>query len=153
MFDKNLFPFGADKIMDMFKSMDLTKVMADMKLPMVNTEELMATQKKNMDALMEANRAAAAAYQDLFKKQVAVFEETMAEARKHVGSFDMAKMTPDGASQQAEIVKVAFEKALSNMRMLAEAAQKANQQAFDIVSARVKDSMAELQAYAQTMKA
>lgn len=153
MFDKPLFPFDAEKFMEMFRSMDVTKVMADLRIPSVKPEELMAAQKKNMDAFVEANRAAAAGYQDLFRKQVAIFEETMAEARAQLARFDASRLTPEGAAAQAEIAKAAFEKAIANMKALAEAAQKANQQAFEIVSARVKDSIEELRAMAAKYRA
>lgn len=150
MFDKSLFPFDAEKMMEMFRAPDFTKMMSEMKFPAMKAEEMMAAQKKNMDALMAANKAAAAGYQDLFKKQMSIFEETMAEAQKHMSSFDASKMPADG-TKQAELAQAAMEKALSNMTALAEAAQKANQEAFDIVSARMKESMDELRDMAQKM--
>ncbi|MEM9196539.1 MAG: TIGR01841 family phasin [Pseudomonadota bacterium] len=149
MFDKSFFPFDPEKMMEMFKAPDFAKMMSDMKLPAMKPEELMATQKKNMDALMAANKAAAAGYQDLFKKQVAIFEDTMSEAQKHISDFDASKMPADG-TKQAEIAQAAMEKALSNMTALAEAAQKANQEAFEIVTARIKASMDEIREIAQT---
>ena len=147
MFDKTFFPFDAEKMMEMFKAPDFTKMMTEMKLPAMPTDELMAAQKKNMDALMAANRAAAAGYQDLFKKQMSIFEETMSEASKVIGQIEPGKV-PSDAGKQAEIARTAFEKALGNMTALAEAAQKANKEAFDIVSARIRESMDEIRAMA-----
>jgi phasin family protein len=118
--------------------------MSTMKMPGLDPETLMAAQKKNMDALVEANKAAAAGYQDLFKKQMQIFEETMAEAQAHLKSFDATKIDPERAKAQAELAKAAFEKALANMQALAESAQKANAEAYEIVSARIKESLAEL---------
>jgi phasin family protein len=115
-----------------------------MKLPGVDPEALMSAQAKNMDALVEANKAAAAGYQDLFKKQMQIFEETMAEAKRQVAAFDATKIDADKAKVQAELFKVAFEKALANMKELAESAQRANAEAYEIVAARIRDSMAEL---------
>jgi phasin family protein len=54
----------------------------------------------------------------------------------------------DSAGKQAELYKAAMEKALTNMTELAEAVKKANEEAFAIVSARVQESIAELQALA-----
>ena len=105
----------------------------------------MKAQQKNMDALVEANKAAAAGYQDLFKKQIAIFEETMAEAQKQMKSFDATKIDPETAKAQGELAKAAFEKALANMQALAESAQKANAEAYEIVAARIKESISELQ--------
>ncbi|MXU64212.1 TIGR01841 family phasin [Oceanomicrobium pacificus] len=146
MFDKNSFPFDAEKMTAFFKENDFTKHFADAKFPGVDPEALMAAQKKNMDALVEANKAAAAGYQDLFAKQVALFDETMAEARKQIESFDAKALKPEAGAEHAEVLKAAFEKAIANMTELAEAAAKANNDAYAVVSARVKDSVAELQA-------
>ena len=144
MFDPKTFAFDPEKLNEFFKQNDFTKQFANLKLPGFDAESVMGAQKKNMDALVEANKAAAAGYQDLFKKQVAIFEETMAEAQKHMKSFDTTKLDAETAKAQAELAKAAFEKALANMQALAESAQKANASAYEIVSARVKESMAEL---------
>ncbi len=144
MFDPKTFSFDVEKLTDFFKQNDFTKQLSMLKVPGVDTEALMTAQQKNMDALIEANKAAAAGYQDLFKKQVSIFEETMAEAQQHLKSFDATKLDPEAAKAQAELAKTAFEKALSNMQALAEGAQKANSDAYEIVAARIKESLAEL---------
>lgn len=147
MFEKGMFPFDAEKMAEMFKMPDMSKMFEGMKMPGFDMQAMMDSQKKNMEALVAANNAAMAGYQDFFKKQMAIFEETMAAAQEqmtHMGD----SMGPDGATKQAELYKVAFEKALANMTELAKAAKKANEEAFSIVSARVQESIAELQAMA-----
>lgn len=148
MFDPKTFTFDPEKMTEFFKQNDFTKHLSAMQVPELSPEAIMAAQQKNMDALVEANKAAAAGYQDLFKKQMAVFEETMSEAQKYMSSMDTAKLDPETAKAQAELAKAAFEKALSNMQALAESAQKANSEAYQIVSARIQESMAELRDYA-----
>ena len=150
MFEKGMFPFDADKMAEMFKVPDMSKMFETMKLPGFDAQAMMETQKKNVEALVAANQAAAAGYQDFFKKQMAIFEETMHGAQAQIAAMGEG-MGPDAAAKQAELYKVAFEKALANMTELAEAAKKANEEAFAIVSARVKESIAELQALAPKM--
>ena len=144
MFDPKTFSFDPEKLTEFFKQNDFTKHLSNMKLPGVDAEAIMAAQQKNMDALVEANKAAAAGYQDLFKKQMAIFEETMAEAQKQMKAFDATKLDADKAKAQGELAKAAFEKALANMQALAESAQKANSEAYEIVSARIQESLTEL---------
>ena len=144
MLDPKTFSFDVDKMTEFFKQNDFTKHLASLRVPGMDAEALMSTQKKNMDALVQANKAAASGYQDLFKKQVQIFEETMAEAKRQVASFDAARIDADKAKAQGELVKAAFEKALANMKALAESAQKANADAYDIVSARIREGMGEL---------
>ena len=145
MFENSPFPMKPEQFAEMFKSADLTKMMEKMKVPGFDAAALAESQKKNMDALMEANKAAAAGYQDLFKKQIAIFEETMAEARTRLAEFDMSKMTPETAQASAEVTRAAYEKAIAHMTELATAAKDANSAAFEVVSARMKESLAELQ--------
>lgn len=146
MADKTTFGFDPEKMMDFFRQNDFTKAFADAKMPF-DADALMATQKKNMDALVEANKAAAAGYQDLFKKQMKIFEETIEEARKQISEMDL-KVDSKSAQARADLAKAAFEKGIAHMKELAETAQKANTDAYDIVSARVRASMEELRALA-----
>ena len=60
-----------------------------------------------------------------------------------VPEFAQGHIEPGEA--QGELAKAAFEKALGNMQALAETAQKSNAEAYEIVSARIKESMVELQ--------
>ena len=145
MFEKGMFPFDAEKMAEMFKMPDMNKMFEGFKMPGFDPSSMMESQKKNMEALVAANQAAVAGYQDFFKKQMAIFEETMAAAQTQMASMGDS-MSADGAAKQADIYKAAFEKALANMTELAEAAKKANEEAFAIVSARVQESIAELQA-------
>jgi phasin family protein len=144
MFDPKTFSFDVEKMSEFFKQNDFTKHLSSLRVPGIDPEALMTAQKKNMDALVEANKAAAAGYQDLFKRQMSIFEETMNEAQQQLKSFDATKIDPDRAKAQAELAKAAFEKALANMQALAEGAQKANAEAYEIVSARIKESLGEL---------
>ncbi|MEM8788593.1 MAG: phasin family protein [Pseudomonadota bacterium] len=148
MFEKSPFMFDPEKMAEFFRQNDFTKALSEAKLPHVDTDALFANQKKNMDALMEANQAAAAGYQELFKRQVAIFEETIAEAQRHLKDVDL-KVDGKAAGAQADLAKAAFERAIGNMKELAEAAHKANTEAYEIVTARVKDSVAELKAMAE----
>jgi phasin family protein len=153
MADKGMFPFDAQQFAEMFKMPDMSKMgdmskwFEGMKLPGFDPASMMDQQKKNMEALMAANQAAASGYQDFFKKQMAIFEETMQAAQEQMAHMGDT-MSPDGAAKQADLYKVAFDKALANMTELAEAIKKSNEEVFAIVSARVKESIEELQALA-----
>lgn len=144
MATQNWFMFDPDRMAEMFKAPDMMKMFEGMKMPGFDAGMMMESQRKNLEALMAANQAAMAGYQDLYRKQVAIFEETMQTAQAQMGQMG-GDMSPDAAQKQAEVYKAAFEKALANMTELAETAKKANEEAFAIVSARVKESLAEIQ--------
>ena len=151
MAQKTPFPFDPESMMDFFRNNDFTKALQDAKLPNVDPEALMEAQRKNMDALIEANKAAAAGYQDLVNKQLAIFEQTIAEAQEQLKSAEL-KMDAETAKERSELARAAFEKAIANMKDLAETAHKANSDAYEIVSKRVKESVEELKALAETSK-
>jgi phasin family protein len=153
MFDPKTYAFDVEKMTEFFRQNDFTKHLSAMKLPDGNAEAIMAAQQKNMNALVEANKAAAAGYQDLFRKQMTIFEETMSEAQKYMTTLDATKLDPEKAKAQGELAKAAFEKALANMQALAEGAQKANSEAYEIVSARIQESLLELREYANKITA
>lgn len=150
MFDPKSFPFDVEQMTAFLKDNDFTKAFAAPKMPDFDSDALMATQKKNMDALVAANKSAAAGYQELFAKQIEVFEKTLTEAQKQIEGFDPAKVD---AEAQTEVAKAAVEKALANMTELAEGAQKANADAMKVVSARIEESVSELQDMAKNLKA
>jgi|GEM_PF-4706644 len=102
MADNNPFGFSPEKMMDFFKTNDVTKMFGDVKMPDFDHEALFAAQKKNMDALVEANKAAAAGYQDLYKKQLAIFEATVSEAQAQIKDIDL-KVDSASASARAEL--------------------------------------------------
>ena len=62
------------------------------------------------------------------------------------------KADGQAAGQQAELAQAAFEKAIGNMKELADTAQKANTEAYEIVSKRVRDSIDELNTMAEQMR-
>ncbi|MCF6305623.1 MAG: phasin family protein [Rhodobacteraceae bacterium] len=131
MFDPKDFPFDAKKMAEFFSAGDFAKDFPD------NAESLIATQKKNMEALEKANKAAAASFQTLFTKQIALFEKTMADAKTRI---DNAK--PDTSGDTA---KAAFEQALQQMGDMAKTAQAANTEALEIVGKRAQESIKEMQ--------
>ena len=145
--------FDPSQFQDFFKSFDMSNFFPASNMPQVDPAALMDAQKKNMEALVTANKKAAEAYKVLFEKQIKVFETTMSEARKQAEGFDLTKMSPENAKKQSEYAQAAFEKAVKNMTVLAEEAQKANSSAYKVVSARIEDSVKELQVLASKFTA
>lgn len=149
MIDPKFFPFDLDQMTAFFKANDFTKAFGTPAIPNLDADSIQAAQKKNMEALVAANKAAAAGYQDLFAKQVQVFEATLAEAQQKISSFDPSKVDAESVAAQGEVAKEAFDKALGNMTALAEGAQKANAEALADVSASIQKSTDELQEMAK----
>ncbi len=131
--------FDADKLKELFSAA---------KLPGVDADAVLAAQQKNVDALIEANQVVIAGYQDLFKRQVALFEAAVAETKDKLAQVQGQPLTAEQATQNVDALKTAFEKAAADVKELAELAQKANTGAFEIVKVRAEEAVAEFKATA-----
>ena len=77
----------------------------------------------------------------------------MVETRERLGAMQAKPVSVETAHENYETVKTAFEKALSELRELAEMAQGANAQAYEIIKARAEDAMAEVKDAADKLAA
>lgn len=128
---------------DMFKNFDPAKMMADLKLPGVDMQQVAASQRKNIEALAAANQAAMQGMQAVAQRQAEIFKQTMEQAGQAMRDMMAAGGPEDKAARQAEIAKAAFQTAIGNMRELAEMVAKAQSDANEVINRRVADSIDE----------
>lgn len=136
-------PFGD---FDFTKMIDPSKLMGDLKVPGVDVEALVASQRRNLEALSEANKLAVEGLHAVAKRQSEIFRQVMEEASQAMRDMMTAGSPEDKASRQTELVKEAFQRAIANMRELAEMVSKSQGEAFDVINKRVTDSLDELKA-------
>lgn len=147
MFSNANNPFDPAKMAEMMKSADFSKMFDFTQFKGMDQSALFDAQKKNMESLVAAQQAAAAGYQDLFEKQVSIFQDTISAAQTQIAEMGNSGSPTEAAQKQAELSKKAYETALANVNELTEAAQKANADAFEIVKARVEASVQELKTF------
>jgi phasin family protein len=134
-------PFGD---FDFSKMMDTSKLMGDFKVPGVDVEAVVASQRRNLEALGEANKLAVEGLRAVAKRQSEIFRQMMEEAAQAMRDMMTAGSPEDKAGRQTELVKEAFKRAIANMRELAEMVSKSQSEAFDVINKRVTDSLDEL---------
>ncbi|MDX2101688.1 MAG: phasin family protein [Alphaproteobacteria bacterium] len=127
-----------------FFDMDLSKLMADFKVPGVDIESILATQRKNVEALAQANQLAVEGMQAVARRQAEILRTSLEEATKAAQEMMEQGAPEEKMAKQTELVKVAFEKALSNMRELAEMVAKSNTDAFNVINKRFTESLDEM---------
>lgn len=144
-------PFDVRKLMTEF---DPTKLVAEFqnllkqyKLPGVDTDALVASQKKNVEAIIAANRIAVEGMQKVAKRQAEVFQESMREAQQAVSSITKASSPQDLAAKQTDLMKTAFEKSVATMREIAEILTKTSQEATNTINARITATLEEIRNY------
>ncbi|MFZ1413508.1 MAG: phasin family protein [Defluviicoccus sp.] len=111
----------------------------------LDVDALVASQRKNIEALATASRIAMEGVTAVGKRQAEIFKETMSETAQSVQSLVKSGSPRDIAAKQADLTKEGFAKALTNMRELAEMVTKAQTGAMEAITHRVTESLAELQ--------
>lgn len=124
---------------------DVSKMMQDLKVPGIDVNALMEAQRKNIEAVTAANKAAIDGMQSVAKRQAEIMAQSFGEVSNLAQEFSASANNPqEMGTKQAEIIKQAFDKALSNMRELAEMVSKTNTEAFEVMNKRFTESLEEL---------
>ena len=129
--------------------MDMSKMFAEMKLPKVDMDSIMATQRKNIEALTSANKLAFEGMQAVARRQADVMRQMMEEMSGMISDMMSAGTPEEKVARQADLAKQTFEKILSNMKELAEMLSKSNSEAATVINARISESLDELKAMAK----
>ena len=112
---------------------DFTKLMSQFRLPGVDFAALVDRERKNIEALTKANRIAFEGWQRLVSRQAEMLQETMKKVVADASQVD--------AKKRADLAKEGFEKALANMRELAEITTQSQKEAFGVVLKRIEDNV------------
>jgi phasin family protein len=114
--------------------LDFGKLLENYKVPGVDFSALVDHEKKNIEAVITANKIAFEGWQALVRRQSEILQETMKEAIANA-------RRQDALEHRAELAKQGFEKALGHMRELAEMATKSQKEAFEVVRKRVDENI------------
>jgi phasin family protein len=131
---------------------NLTKMLEQFKVPGVDMDAIVESRRKDMDALVAANMAAVDAIQALTAKQTEILAQTMKSIQEAalspaggvVGGLDLAKYN--------ELARKAYEKAVLDMKDMAETVRKAQTEVMSGISQRASASMQEIQALTKREK-
>ncbi len=133
-------PFGFDPTKNPL--LDVGKLMESMKLPGLDVNALLEAQRKNIEALTQANQLAYAGMQELARRQAEIFQRAMTQWQSAMAQ--MGSMSPGSVSGQADLARQAMEKAIAGMREMAEAAVQAQSPAWQVIQKRTEEGIAEL---------
>ena len=143
----------AEAIKDPTKMVDkIAKAIKQFNLPGVDVESLVASQKKNMEAVTSANQVAFQGLQAVAKRQAEILQEMMHEASTAVDSLSKAGSPPEIVAKSTELAKGAFEHALANMKQLAELVTKASEEVTNTINTRILASLDEIKDMALKVK-
>ena len=110
-------------------------------LPGVDVAALVDWQRKDMEALAEANRQAFEGIKALVDRRNEILQETLAHWQATVKDATSA----EAVSKQTEAVKQGVEKAVANFRELSELEAQARNNAWKVVQERIQENLSNLQ--------
>jgi phasin family protein len=122
---------------------DVTKIIEQFKMPGVDMSAIVEARRKDIEALVAANKAAYEGMQALARKQGEMLTQTMQ------GIQEAAKGAVGGAgladpAKQAEVVRKACELALADMKELAEMARTSQADTMAHITQRAAEHMEEI---------
>jgi phasin family protein len=132
-----------------FLDMDVGKAFAGFTFPGLDVESIVAAQRKNLEALTQANQLAVEGVQALARRQVEIAREAVDEVSTLVREWTQPGAPEERIVKNAEYAKLAFEKGVANAKELAELVTKANSEAFNVIQKRVAEGFEELRDYAK----
>jgi len=127
-----------------FLEMDVTKLLSEFKVPGADFEALLASQRKNIEALTQANKLAIEGIQTVARRQSEILRQGFEEATAQMRELMQPSSPQDRVAKHTELAKSSLEKAISNARELAEIVAKAQSEAFDVINRRMTEGMDEV---------
>lgn len=134
-------PFGE---FDLAKMFDMPKQMGDFKFAPFDMEGVVAAQRKNMEALAQANQLAVESFQAVARRQSEIFRSVLEEASVAAREVMAAGSPEEKAAKQTDLMKDAFQRAIANTREMSELLAKSQYEALDVVQKRVLESLDEI---------
>ena len=129
---------SSNPFMDMFQ--DFGK---NLNIPGPDMNDMMEYHRKNLQALQAAAQVSSSSAQALMAKQREVLEAALAEITETVqgaqggGASEMAQVPMD-------LARKAFERTLANTQEMAEIVRQGNEDAFEVLRARMMESIEDL---------
>lgn len=132
---------GSDAMNPMNWMDDFKKLIDRFQLPKVDVAALIEWQRKDWEALTEANRQAFEGIKALAERRNEILQESLAQWQSALKDATSA----EGMSKQADVAKQNIEKALANFRELAQMEMQTRNNAWKVVQDRMQENMANLQ--------
>ncbi len=138
-------PAAASAFSGFLKDFDFPKLFGGLKTPaMPDMEAVLATHKRNLEALAEANRVALEGAQAVARRHMEISQATISELTDSIKSFSVTDAPANRAAKQAELLKHAYENAVSNTRELGDLIQRSNTEAMQKLNHRFSEAMSEI---------
>jgi phasin family protein len=127
------------------KPEDVMKMFAEFRLPhFADLEGLAQAQRRNLEALSAANKVALEGAQAVARRHMEIVQSAMGEMTEAMRSMSGTDNPQERATRQAELLKSGYERAVGNMKEVADLIQKSNSEALALLNKRFAEAMDEI---------
>ena len=124
---------------------EFTKMLSGMKMPAVpDVEALMSAHRRNLETLAAANKVALDGAQAIARRNMEIMQQTMSELSEGMRQFTTGDTPQARAARQADMLKAAYERAMSNMQEISGLIQKSNGEALTLLNHRFTEAIDEV---------
>ncbi len=126
---------------------DMTKYFSPMKLPtMPEVAALMETHKKNLAALAAANKLVFEGAQAITQRQVELIRRQVTDVTEAAKMLAAPGDARERSMRQADLMKLAYEKSVSDLKEVEDLLRKSSTEALDLVHHRFIEALEEVKA-------
>ena len=131
-----------------FFDFDVTKIFADFRLRPFDVEAVWAAQRRNIEALSQANQLAVEGVHALAKRQIEMTQQTLEDFSTLVREMAQPSSTEERIAKHTEFTKKMIDKGLTHGREVAALAAKAGTEATEVLQKRTTEGLDEMKAFA-----
>jgi phasin family protein len=132
-----------------FFDFDVTKMMADFRFRPFDVEALMAAQRRNIEALSQANQLAVEGMQAVAKRQIEVARQAVEDVSALLRDLAQPASPEDRIAKNTEFAKQLLEKSVNHGREITLLATKAGTEAADVLRKRATEGLDEFRELAK----
>ena len=135
-----------------FFDFDFSKLMSGFRFQPFDIDAAMAAQRKNIEALSQANQLAVESVQAVARRQIELTRETFEGFSALLRDMAVPASTEDRIAKNTEYAKQLIEKSLSHGREITLLATKAGTEAADVLRKRASEGLDELRDFAKATR-
>jgi phasin family protein len=129
---------------------DPLRMLKELKLPtLVDTEAVLGTYRRNIEALSAANRVALEGAQAVARRHMEILQQNMSELNETVKALTAVESPQAKGARQADLLKRAYERAVANTKELSDLIQQSNAEALSVLNRRFMEAIDEIKAMMQ----
>jgi phasin family protein len=132
---------------------DMTKIFADFRFQPFDVEAAWAAQRRNIEALSQANQLAVESVQAVARRQMELTRETFEGFSALMRDLATPASTEDRIAKNTEYVQQMMEKGATHGREIATIAAKAGTDAAEVLHKRATESLDEMRSFASQQAA